>query len=398
MRATVIRQLGRLLLPGRFTLLSRLFLGFAVLFSPHAFAADAAIPFAPTLTQEQPQQVPQFETGKVDPGQAPKPPMKTRTESTAMAAAMEAQAAAMSQIACYKMMQEAMKKDDKEMMAMASMMCAQAAQQQMAAAQNKRNNDKMKEAEPGKAATMELGKFKMPEPSKDESMQKMERGVASSESPSGEEISVADTPAIPSFVKEKAEEVQEVPPTTPVPVEGSSVPNGIEIAKLGYDESGKTGSLPTPARDLPAGTSVATAKPGAGAEAANKTTPEDTGMGHAHPKTRGKGSVQDGEGGGGSGGGDEAKSDEDSPLSAMLAMLNGGGQGETIQTAPGEDLVNLTGEGGAETGKPAPNIFEYATYRYKKATFDEGKIKTKKSKPKPLVAPPIVTTQASVTP
>ena len=333
-----------------------------------------------TIKAESPQSVPQFETGKVDPGQAAKPAQKTRAESTAMAAAMEAQAAAMSQMSCFQMMQEAMKKDDKDMMMMAQMMCQQAAQNLIAAAQNKRNNDKIKDPEPGKAATMELGKFKMPEASKEEALPTSQRAIASSnaQNTTSEDIPVADTVAIPSFKREVAKAPQqEVPATGAKAIEISNIPGTIEVAKLGYDETGKSGIHPAPERPLPPGTSVATAKP-------NDTTirPNEEGKNSPEAITKGRRARKTdeiGEGQSSSGGSsDDNKTESESPLTAMLAMLNGNGQGELPAVSPGEDLVTL--KEGSLDNNATPNIFEYATYRYRKATFEDGKIKSKTTK------------------
>ena len=330
--------------------------------------------------------------GEVDPGKAPVPEHTDRKKSQAMAAAMAAQTAAMQNISCMMMMKEAMKSggsDKTMMMAMAMQQCAQAAQTMANAAENRKNEGKV-EADPGKPASYKVGEFKPPAAQKDQA--KVDVGAPSQNG--GEESTplpdpvVAAGPDIPSFTPppSPAPLEESPPPTVAGKIELGGIPETIERAKLGYDETGKSGANATPDRQLASGTSVATSKPG---DAGGDKTPANiTNLGPGGGRKKGGAPSDEG----GSAGGDEAKGgDGSSPLDAMLATLLGGPPAaEAGPESNGQELAVLSNE--QEPGKPGPNIFEYAAYRYKKVTYDEGKIKVRR----PNAPPSNLTTAMSI--
>jgi len=328
--------------------------------------------------------------GEVDPGKAPTAPKVDRKESQAMAAAMAAQAAAMQNISCMMMMNEAMKKDDKMMMAMAMQQCAQAAQTMANAAENRKNKDKV-EADPGKPASYKAGDFKAPQQAKDP--ESVDFAAAAAQNTSGESTiapdpEVATLPDVPSFMPSPTPAVAEATPApviTGEPVPGG-IPNTIERARLGYDETGKSGAGATPDRALGSNTSIATSKPGSDPQPVKGEN--ITSLGGQAGRGRKPSSIDDSAGSGGS---EEKSGDGSSPLDAMLATLLGGSQPSEAESASNGDQIAAV-ETAQENGKATPNIFEYATYRYRKVTYDEGKIKVRR--PKEPLAP---STAASTT-
>lgn len=81
----------------------------------------------------------------------------------------------------------------------------------------------------------------------------------------------------------------------------------------------------------------------------------------------------------------------------MMAILNGAAGGEPAASENGQEILALGG-GGSDPSKPAPNIFEYATYRYKKAAFDEGRIKPRPLNQPPVPPPSVLAVQATAKP
>jgi len=320
--------------------------------------------------------------GEVDPGKAAVPEHTDRKKSQAMAAAMAAQTAAMQNMTCMMMMKEAMKSggsDKTMMMAMAMQQCAQAAQTMANAAENRKNEGKV-EADPGKPASYKAGEFKAPAAQKDQAT--VDVGAPSQsggeESTPAPDPVVAAAPDIPSFTPSPTPVAagETPPPGTTGIVELGGIPGTIETTKLGYDETGKSGNNPTPDRQLASGSSVATAKPG-GEAGVDKTPGNITSLGALGGRKKGGSAPEDA---GGGSGGEEKSGDGSSPLDAMLATLLGGGAAAEAGSdgSNGQELATM--ETDEKNAKPGPNIFEYATYRYKKVTYDEGKIKVRRPK------------------
>ncbi len=359
--------------------LGSLFLLCLSLFSPPAFSEGSN---GITIQPESPQPVVELpKPGEVDPGKAPVPAHTDRKQSQAQASAMAAMAAGMQQMSCMMMMKEAMKQEGSDkslMMALAMQQCAQAAQTLANAAENKKNSDKV-DADPGKPASMKLGEFKAPQAQKDQS--NIDNSSGTSSASEGVAVApdpeVSSPPAIPSFVTPAPAIAQETPAPSIAPnIEMGGIPNTIERAKIGYDETGKSSSGPLLERQLGTGSSVATSKPGA--EGTAKYADNVTGPGGTS-KNRGLASS---EANVASGGESEKSGDGSSPLDAMLATLLGGPpKAEEGPESNGQELANLSA--GKENGKSGPNIFEYASYRYRKVTYDEGKIKVRSPKQGP---------------
>jgi hypothetical protein len=88
------------------------------------------------------------------------------------------------------------------------------------------------------------------------------------------------------------------------------------------------------------------------------------------------------EGGGDAGGGGDSgstgSSKSDGGLDSMFSqMLAGGAPADGgAMPGPGGDIVGFSGV----SEKNTPNIFEYATFRYKNLTYQEGKVIPKKTK------------------
>jgi hypothetical protein len=157
----------------------------------------------------------------------------------------------------------------------------------------------------------------------------------------------------------------------------------IETATIGFNENNKNDSPTTSAPGLGGPGIFGGGKP-VGAEELKKLN-GSTEVTTVAAKA-GRGGKGEGEGaltmeGSGAGGKDEGSGN--SAFDQLMTQLMGGGQaGDAVAIGAfgSADLIALPRN--KETGK-GPNIFEYASYRYRTATFDEGRIATKRRGAKP---------------
>lgn len=159
----------------------------------------------------------------------------------------------------------------------------------------------------------------------------------------------------------------------------------LENAKVDFNENAKEGDKAIDPNALGGGlgsfTNFAGIK-GISAEELKKAVAELSGEGGK--KKKGAGGTLD-EGASGAEGSSAAKEEGgNSAFDQMLAQLMGGSpQAEPMAGMGGLDVVVLPKEPNAPAG--GPNIFQYASYRYRTATFNDGRIKTKRQASRPLI-------------
>lgn len=255
-----------------------------------------------------------------------------------------------------------------EKMAQALQQCGQAAATAANAAQNKAGEKKNSQASSGSVPLLVQSNNAKSEPSREgEPRGVTEAPAANSETASPEEeIKAAQTTAAPEVAPEAAPVQMAKDAGIELPSNESIVPERIPRTKLGYDETGKSGAdspSPSPgsfAKDRGAGESKSLDLETKVAEneehfPENRTQPESGER--QKGEEEGTEGVVASEGAGGS----EKPTEGNNPIDSLLALL-GTKSGDGGLGLPPSDIVSL---GGSADEEGAPNIFEYATYRYR---------------------------------
>lgn len=343
--------------------------------SVHCQLSNAADPTADLL--QAPSVVP------ADP--PPQPQDRKNGSSAAQAAAIAA--AAMQGVMCMMMMQQAKKDGSTMEMMMAMQECAQAAQSAANAAKNDDAKQGASDNTP-KQASLQMPKSS-PTPSPNSNDKNLLDSLLGSPSPSPDspdsgsgDLASNSEDARPTPDCAPAEEHPQEPvgpeaaPPKPLPT--------IDKSKLGYDGGG------TVANDgSSSGGSAFGALMGGGGrfDSAKTVSVEELAKGTGQAagpgtsETAGKqAKAENADGAYGSSGDSEsgAKAGE-SNFDGLLSQIMGGPPGEAgPQMGANADVVILpTKKNSGNSGKAAPNIFEYANWRYKKAAHEEGRIRVR---------------------
>jgi hypothetical protein len=307
---------------------------------------------------------------------------------------MAAAAAAMQGMSCIMMMQMAQKEEDPQMkqmmMMMAMQQCAQAAATAANAAQNKDGSQKLTQNDIPKQSQLSPAQpVQAASPKESNIPQDTGTQPSNDTTTASTTIPTADTQSPDlSFLNKAAAPVNNGSDfKLSAPADSTSDLKPIDKGKLTLDEGAKEG--PTPA-----GGTGAVANSGSFASSLNSTAGgttagadakkgdavislESTSLGGAG---RGKDrSIAPGDGGGageGAAGGGEGKSGDS--FDAMLSSLMGGGAAPGAPTlgslGGGMDILTLPVKNKNADGR-APNIFEYASFRYKNLANNEGRIR-----------------------
>lgn len=314
------------------------------------------------------------------PQQPPPAQQSDRKGSSAASAAMAAAAAAMQGVACAMMMAKAKTAEEK---AMAMMMCAQAAMSALNAQQNK-DGEKKASSQPNAMPPIQqmptANNSKPPDQPKSDEKQLIQTPTPApppadtTSFASFEEVPIEEGTSIPvqipDFTMPNNPRTEEVVATGPTLPSALSVPKSIERAKLSYDDSGKASNNPTPDRALGSHSAVLTEKPNPNL----KGLPSDEGGGKGFELrglARGSAGVPEAsETSGGTSEKTEGGKNDNNPLESLLALL-GGPQAEGPANAAG-DIMNL---GSKEDDSQRYNIFEYASYRYYRAVYEDRSLR-----------------------
>lgn len=350
---------------------------------------------------------------------APKP--MDRQKSSAAAKAMALGGAAMSNVMCMMMMSQAMGEKDSTNKALMMMAAQQACQQGAELAKSAMENDKgqklasmedIPKQSTFKATGMELPTAK----SKEESLiGNIPRVTTDDEAPKSDgTIPQLAAPDLTVFEKKSAEPTKTEAPVQDLAYKGENIPaksfeakdgitqlDPIKSAAVSFDDKAKAGATPLgPQLSSLGGALGAAATATTTTSSSSKTSEkEEAVVSSGRGKAR---NVQSEEGSGSGGGGGESSggggSGDNSAFEAMLSQIlggppeaggvGGGGAGEitSLPTQP-------------DPSKPAPNIFEYATFRLQKLAFEAGRIRSrpfKGAKTLPPTTPPAAVKKTKV--
>lgn len=273
--------------------------------------------------------------------------------------------AAMAGMMCMLMMKKAMEEEDPQMKQMYMMMAMQQCQQ---AAQNKESSDKNKEGQ--KALTMNDSP-KLPDLSQNQE-------TPATTTPTDTTVPQLTTrdPVALDIPAADPIEVGPAPVATGIPLDPGAVQPNMGNANLGIDEKADQGNPPNTNSGMGTVIGGVPARAVASDEALKKNAIENAGTlaSGKKVKTSGEGEGSGSSDGGGSSGG---SSKSDGGLDAMLSQMMGGGAASSQDAlGSGSDVVSFGATGGS--AKSVPNIFEYASFRYKNLTFQEGRVVPKK--------------------
>jgi hypothetical protein len=312
--------------------------------------------------------------------------------------------AAMQQVNCMKMMADAQGIEDKSdkalMQMMAGQMCQQANESMQAAAKNMENRKALGMSDIPKQASMELGSFTLKQGTAEEP--KVPMDMATGTSGGSDSASLGDLPAFnPPFLKSNAgkssdsSDTKEPTGTAPgfndptkssseVPRAAATVLNPVDRAVLTFDDRAKSGTVTTPVPGLLPGqgsTSFAATRPMTLEEAKRLSTEKelevlDKGRSSRKEQDKSKSGLyaESGDTSSGKSGGDSGSSGTeafDSMLSQIMGLGGDPGAGAAGQLG---DVLQLP-EDSNNKDDEAIHIFQYASYRYQKATYEEGRIK-----------------------
>jgi uncharacterized membrane protein YgcG len=338
--------------------------------------APVAIPPAPQIKPpEEPQQQQQSD----------------RKEGQGAAAAMAAVGAAIAGASCMMMMAQAQKMppgpEKNQMMMMAMQQCAQAAQSAANAAQNKDGEKKLKADPPPKMAELApAAQIQVPK-------QEAEKNLLgeNTETESEEEVSSTEEFEIPdtSITAPEMNLTSNAPKAVVVPevkgfAQSYSSLNPIEKANQTFDENAKNGAK-TPSTDSTTGTAgsftFAPSGTGISSDLLKKINLAQEGIIETGDSrgTGKRGNIGGGEaealGGGGGSDGGSGSSGGDSQFDQMLAQLMGGGGGPAGEMGGGFSEYEFVQLPTNPKTQQRINIFEYASYRYKYAAYNESRVK-----------------------
>ena len=322
----------------------------------------------------------------VTPAQPAPQQQQDRKQGQGAAAAMAAAAAAMAMMSCMQMMNEARKMppgpEKRMMMMMAQQQCAQAAQNAANAAQNKEGQKQLSQQDVPKQAELQA-------PQQLQAPKGGEEKNLLAQSGNNTEEEKLELPNIDDLLDRPTASLDDSLVSDP-PVgetgatwdfDGASYSKlqPLEKANQKFDENAN-GGKPTPEGSGIAGNYNFSSNGALSPDALKKLSAiEGASAGVAEGGGR-RGLASSGEGGetnGFDGGGE--KSGEPSAFDQMLSQLMGGapGEGGAFGAGAGHDFVNLPVD---QKKKQQINIFQYASYRYQFATYNDGRVKVRPTK------------------
>jgi len=311
------------------------------------------------------------------------PQMMDRQKSSAMAVAMAAQAMAMSMIMCMEMMRQAQEEKDKDKKAMLMMMAQQACQQAQEAAKNMKENDdgkkKLSQNDGPKMAQLgQVAPFQAPKTKKEENLLKnLPTATTDEESLNVGELPVPGQVTVPEVTipgENKISEGETEPPLRSPDLDVSSPP-AIDKQVIGYKEDSKGGGTTPVPSALGGGVTTAAAK-GVSSDDMKKAE----GVTSTELRKDNRNWTEDKDNHSATSGGETSeagsKGTGGTDFEGLLNSLLGGGPGPEgapgIAGTSGDILLFSKRKNPSEKG---PNIFEYATYRFKNAAYKEGRIR-----------------------
>lgn len=336
--------------------------------NPGSVEGGLEVPGTPTLTPS-----------------TPAPPTQDRAKSSAAAVAMAMAAASQQKISCFMMMSEAQKEEDKStkamMMMMAQQMCAQADQTMANAMKNKEGqklvsaNDIPKQATL-KAGQAKFGKNKVTEADVPRITYLGENGEEDNGKDPYEDL-VAPLPEPNLAVFDPPPGEDEIPPPVdqvvnpPEDIFGQLDP--IDGAAVKFDDAPKNNedNNNLGARAAFIGGS---AQAPDGEDGKAKST--ETGDGGELDR-RGRRGVRTASGGEGDSSGSSESGSKKNYAALLQQMLGGGGKDPRsgLTSGAGGDIVDLPRKKGEDD---LPNLFEYASFRYRKLAYEKGQVKLKR--------------------
>jgi len=333
-------------------------------------------------------------TPEITPATPPKPP-EDRADKNGAAKALAMAGAAFAMISCMDLYRQAAKAQDETekalLKSMAGQQCSQGMQNAADAAKNDDSKSQLSQADAPKQAQLKTNPFQAPKSDTND------RAIASTPTATPTDDTPTDSPT--PTEETKKEEVTKARPSdtgkeipseekaNKVLVDLTSTPGAIDGGRLGFDESAKPGSNLVGANgNNPLGPnaffSLGSAPSAADlkklreeAEAAEKSGRRARGgAGGADTESAAGGdAAATGAGGSASGSG------KDDPFQGMLNQLMGGGPAAEAGLAGagfgGSEIVSPGGKNGASP--KGPNIFEYANYRFRHLTYNDGRIKAR---------------------
>lgn len=342
------------------------------------------------------------------PTQAP-PQQQDRSQNSGAATAMAIVGAAMAGASCMMLMSQAKQEPDpsqkRMLMAMAMQQCAQAAQSAANAAQNKDGQKKTQDEGPkGSQLKTDFANAETPKKSDEKTSLPTSPTTETTPEAIAEATAAPATETAPGVVEPSAFNNTTAAVAAPEPTqnigvaaESWSMLKPVDPKTVRFDDNAKPtdqstlGGDTSPNLGASAG-SLAAAGAGAGSAAAalaKLTGPFSMDAKAAARKEKGKDVHGEGEGGGGtSGEGKEAPaggSGGNAEFDSIMASILGGPPGANAAGTPvatGDVLLFGSGEAGDGEGK-LPNIFQYASYRFRKTAFEEHMIRLRKSKTDP---------------
>lgn len=353
-------------------------------------SSSGGVPQNPAAANGVPESFQNDQTGTITPSQPPQQSDRKSGAGAAQAAAIAG--AAMAGMSCMMMMNEARKmppgKDKNMMMMMAMQQCAQAAQSAANAGKNEDAKNAVSQNDIPKQAQLTAPKQQT------KSDTSPDQQIAQNTTPASEESTnvddLAQTPTIDPNTIPSPTSLENGKPmdTGNVAVKEVSISalKPIEAAKVDFNETAKEGDKTVNPNLFSAGYGGFGGVKGISSDDLKKATDEAYGAG-AGKKKKGGGGDGGAEASGMDGGGSSSKEEGgNSAFDQMLAQLMGGGaQPEQAMGMGGLDVVVLPKD--KNGNGPGPNIFEYASYRYKTATFTDGRLKPKKFATKETGAP-----------
>lgn len=317
--------------------------------------------------------------GTLTPAQQAPPADRKSGAGAAQAAAIAG--AAMAGMGCIMMMNEARKmppgKDKTMMMMMAMQQCSQAAQ----SAANAAKNDDAKKAASGADIPKQASLTAPKTETKNDTLP--DQAIAqASPAPSDAPLNIDDlaqtTPLDPNTIPSPNSLVDGKPmDATNFKVKEVSISalKPIDNVKVDFNENAKEGDKAINADALSRAMGGMSSGRGPASEDLKKVTSDLSGSEGTGKKKGGGGGDATGEGLSGEGGSGSKEEGGNSAFDQMLSQLMGGGApAEQAGGFGGGDVVVLPKDKATGGG---PNIFEYASYRYRTATFADGRIKAK---------------------
>lgn len=306
-----------------------------------------------------------------------------RKEGAGAAAAMAAVGAAMAGMSCAMLLKQAQQEPDPSkaavLRAQAMQQCAQAAQNAASAAQNDDSKNKLSMTDDPKvdlAYKPEVKDYRQ-----SETKQAAANGAATSTEPPSEIADAGNDNAPPVEVFDQGPNIDWTAGDGDSRARGESISQlkPIENPALTFDEESKAGGTTPGAVTGPTTTSGFAMSGGFSNDAlrqlASGTLDAVDVLKNGKGRKKSKLEVEShGDGAGGdSGHGHHGGGGEGGDVGSMLAKIMGGG-GEEGALQSGAQLADVHSGKSAAVGKPAPNIFQYASYRFRKSKR-EGDLK-----------------------